>query len=256
MQSEGTKSRRAPAQLSAISLGIVCPMANEEISAAAFVSEVLEKCRQEGFKSVTFFAILDRKSTDQTRNILDNLARRQTDLRVVWAPQNKCVVDAYLVGYHEALTAGCDWVLEIDAGFSHQPSDISQFFTRMREGYDCVFGSRFCRGGSIKESSLRRYLISRGGSIVSNALLGTSLKDMTGGFELFSRSTLQHVLDKGIRSRGPFFQTEIKAYCRRLKVVEVPIQYRGARHQVGSAALKDSFSNLWRLFQLRLQGEL
>jgi dolichol-phosphate mannosyltransferase len=256
MQSEGTKSRRAPAQLSGISLGIVCPMANEEISAAAFVSEVLEKCRQEGFKSVTFFAILDRKSTDQTRNILDNLARRQTDLRVVWAPQNKCVVDAYLVGYHEALTAGCDWVLEIDAGFSHQPSDISQFFTRMREGYDCVFGSRFCRGGSIKESSLRRYLISRGGSIVSNALLGTSLKDMTGGFELFSRSTLQHVLDKGIRSRGPFFQTEIKAYCRRLKVVEVPIQYRGASHQVGSAALKDSFSNLWRLFQLRLQGEL
>jgi dolichol-phosphate mannosyltransferase len=126
----------------------------------------------------------------------------------------------------------------------------------MREGYDCVFGSRFCRGGSIKESSLRRYLISRGGSIVSQALLGTSLKDMTGGFELFSRSTLQHVLDKGIRSRGPFFQTEIKAYCRRLKVVEVPIQYRGASHQVGGAALKDSFRNLWRLFQLRLQGEL
>src|SRR5712692_5724432 len=178
MQSEGTKSRRAPAQLSAISLGIVCPMANAEISAAAFVSEVLEKCRQEGFKSVTFFAILDRKSTDQTRNILDNLARRQTDLRVVWAPQNKCVVDAYLVGYRETLTAGCDWVLEIDAGFSHQPSDISQFFARMREGYDCVFGSRFCRGGSIKESSFRRYLISRAGSIVSNALLGTSLKDM------------------------------------------------------------------------------
>ena len=64
------------------------------------------------------------------------------------------------------------------------------------------------------------------------------------------------MLDKGIRSRGPFFQTEIKAYCRRLKVLEVPIQYRGASHQVGSAALRDSFRNLWRLFQLRLQGEL
>ena len=182
---------RAPAQLSDISLGIVCPMANEENCAAAFVTEVLEKCLQEGFKSVTFFAVLDRKSTDQTRSILDDLATRQTDLRVVWAPQNKSVVDAYLVGYREALMAGCDWVLEIDAGFSHQPSDISQFFVRMREGYDCVFGSRFCRGGSIKESSLRRHLISRGGSIVSNALLGTSLKDMTSGFELFSRATLQ-----------------------------------------------------------------
>ena len=256
METEAANLRRAPTQLSAISLGIVCPMANEEISATAFVSEVLEKCRQERFKSVTFFAILDRKSTDQTRNILDDLATRQTDLRVVWSPQNKSVVDAYLVGYREALMAGCDWVLEIDAGFSHQPSDISQFFARMREGYDCVFGSRFCRGGSIKESSRRRYLISRGGSMVSNALLGTSLKDMTSGFELFSRATLQQVLDKGIRSRGPFFQTEIKAYCRRLKVVEVPIQYRGASHEIGGAALKDSFRNLWRLFQMRLQGEL
>ncbi|HSP63739.1 MAG TPA: glycosyltransferase, partial [Pyrinomonadaceae bacterium] len=159
METEGAKSMRAPAPLSDISLGIVCPMANEENCAAAFVAEVLEKCRQEGFKSVTFFAILDQKSTDQTRKILEHLATLQAGLRVVWAPQNKCVVDAYLVGYHEALLAGCDWVLEIDAGFSHQPSDISQFFARMREGYDCVFGSRFCRGGSIKESSLRRYLI-------------------------------------------------------------------------------------------------
>src|SRR6202158_3630603 len=100
---------RARAQLSDISLGIVCPMANEENSAAVFTSEVLEKCRPEGFKSVTFFAILDQKSTDKTREILDDLATRRSDLRVVWAPQNKSVVDAYLVGYRETLTAGCDW---------------------------------------------------------------------------------------------------------------------------------------------------
>jgi dolichol-phosphate mannosyltransferase len=243
-------------QLSDIRLGIVCPMANEQDCAAAFVSAVLEQCGHRGFKSVTFFAIVDMKSTDPTREVLEDLAGRQSDLLVVWAPENKCMVDAYVVGYREALTAGCDWVLEIDAGFSHQPSDISQFFERMRQGYECVFGSRFCRGGSMKESSFRRYLISRGGTIMSNVLLGTSLKDMTSGFELFSRPALQYVLDKGIRSRGPFFQTEIKAYCRHLKIVEVPIQYRKASHRVGSAALKDSFTNLWRLFQLRLQGEL
>ena len=174
----------------------------------------------------------------------------------MWAPQNKCMVDAYVAGYQQALKAGCDWVLEIDAGFSHQPSDIAQFFKTMREGYDCVFGSRFCRGGSIRDSSLRRYLISRSGSIVSKIVLGTPLGDMTSGFELFSRPTLQYVLDRGIRSRGRFFQTEIKTYCRHLKIVEVPIQYRHASNQVGSAELKDSLRNLWRLFQLRLQGEL
>jgi dolichol-phosphate mannosyltransferase len=241
---------------SGITLGIVCPMANEQDCAAQFVAEVLAQCRREGFKSVTFFAILDRKSVDQTRHILDELAMRESDLRVIWAPQNKCVVDAYVVGYREALNAGSDWILEIDAGFSHQPADISQFFTRMSQGYDCVFGSRFVPGGSIKDSSFRRYLISRGGTILSNVLLGTSLKDMTSGFELFSRATVQYLLDKGIRSHGSFFQTEIKAYCRHLKIAEVPIRYRGASHHVGGAELKDSFSSLWRLFQLRVQGQL
>src|SRR5262249_12624614 len=148
-----------------------------------------------------------------------------------------------------ALDADSDWILEIDAGFSHRPADISQFFARMRKGYDCVFGSRFVPGGSINDSSFRRYLISRGGTLLSNALLGTSLKDMTSGFELFSRATLQYLLDKGLHSHGPFFQTEIKAYCRNLKIVEVPIRYQGASHHVGGAVLKDSFSNLWRLFQ-------
>jgi dolichol-phosphate mannosyltransferase len=154
------------------------------------------------------------------------------------------------------LNAGCDWILEIDAGFSHQPSDIPQFFEKMRQGYDCVFGSRFCEGGTISDSSTKRKLISSGGTILANLLLGTKLKDMTSGFEMFTRDALMEVIKRGIKSRGPFFQTEIKAYCRRLKITEVPIQYRAASHNVGNQALKDSFSNLWRLFRLRLQGQL
>jgi dolichol-phosphate mannosyltransferase len=87
-------------------------------------------------------------------------------------------------------------------------------------------------------------------------MLGTKLKDMTSGFELFTRAALTEVIKRGIKSRGPFFQTEIKAYCRNLRIAEVPIQYRAASHNVGNQALKDSFSNLWRLFRLRLQGQL
>lgn len=242
--------------LSEISLGIVCPMANEEASAVPFVNEVLDQCRSQGFKSVTLFAVLDNKSKDNTRELLENLSKEQAALQVVWAPENRCVVDAYVAGYRQALKASADWILEIDAGFSHQPSDMPPFFARMLEGYDCVFGSRFCRGGQVTDSSFKRYFISRTGTILANSLLGTRLKDMTSGYELFTHRSLQYVLDKGIRSRGPFFQTEIKAYCHRLNIVETPIHYRAATHDIGSSALKDSFSNLWRLFRLRLQGGL
>ena len=221
-----------------------------------FVREVLAHCLSQGFTSVTLFAILDKKSTDRTRELLGDLEDCRNNLQVIWSPENRCVVDAYVVGYKRALEAKCDWILEMDAGFSHQPADLTMFFDKMSQGYDCVFGSRFCPGGSMKESPLARRLISRGGTILSNLLLGTRLKDMTSGFELFARNALQLVVNKGIRSRGPFFQTEIKVYCRNLHIAEVPIQYRAASHNVGSSALKDSFSNLWRLFRLRLQDAL
>lgn len=246
--------RRLP--LSQISLGVVCPMANEEPTAVTFVREVLAHCALPGFKSVTLFVILDQKSTDRTRELLGGLQDCGNNLLVIWSPENRCVVDAYLVGYRKALASECDWILEMDAGFSHQPSDLAGFFNKMSQGYDCVFGSRFCPGGSMTESPLARRLISRGGTVISNLLLGTRLQDMTSGFELFTRHALQLVVNKGIRSRGPFFQTEIKAYCRNLHITEVPIQYRAASYKVGSSALKDSFSNLWRLFRLRLQDAL
>ena len=120
-------------------------------------------------------------------------------LRVVWAPENQCVVDAYVRGYREALIAGVDWILEIDAGFSHQPQDIPQFFDTMLQGYDCVFGSRFMPGGRFSGGSLKRYLISRGGSVLANLVLGTKETDMTSGFELFSRASPGN----GARARHP-----------------------------------------------------
>lgn len=250
--SEPTNER----QTSNINLGIVCPMANERTTAASFVNEVLAQCQSQNFKSITFFAVLDRVSKDGTVELLRDLEKEQPQLQVVWAPENRCVMDAYMRGYREALNAGCDWILEIDAGYSHQPSDIPQFFEKMAEGYACVFGSRFCPGGQITDSSLKRRYISRGGTVLTNALLGTRLKDMTSGFELFSRPVLQELLAKGINSRGHFFQTEIKTYCRSLRVVEVPIHYRAASDSVNNTVLKDAFSQLWRLFRLRLAGDL
>lgn len=251
-----TENREDGSPLSNIKLGIVSPMANEEATAVSFVNAVLAQCAPRGFKSVTFFVVLDHVSRDRTRELLNELKKERPELEVVWSPENRNVVDAYVRGYREALNAGCDWILEIDAGFSHQPSDIPQFFDKMLEGYDCVFGSRFCDGGGISDSSLKRRIISRGGSVLANLMLGTKLKDMTSGFEMFKREALEEVLRKGLHSHGPFFQTEIKAYCRNLRIVEVPIQYQAASHDVNNQALKDSFSNLWRLFRLRLQGQL
>lgn len=248
------KTDTADLQVGDINLGIVCPMANESETAVEFVKAVLAQCN--GFKNVTFFVVIDNVSKDNTLEILKDLQAQQGQLNVIWAPENTCLVDAYVRGYREALNANCDWILEIDAGFSHQPSEIPQFFDKMLQGYDCVFGSRFCKSGSMPDSSLRRRIISNGGTIVANILLGTKLKDMTSGFEMFTRSALEMVLDKGIKSRGHFFQTEIKVHCRRLRIAELPICYRVPSAGVSGSVVKDALQNLFRLFKLRLWGKL
>lgn len=239
---------------STISLGIVCPMANERDTAEDFVRAVLSACP--GFKSVTFFAVLDNVCKDGTVDLLRTLAQTESRLNVVWAPENRCVVDAYVRGYHEALDSGCDWILEIDAGFSHHPDDLPAFFEKMEQGYDCVFGSRFMPGGSMGDSPLKRRIISKGGTLAANLLLGTRLKDMTSGFELFARRALVRVLEIGIQSRGHFFQTEIKTHCRKMNYAEVPIRYTAPSAGVNSSVLRDAARHLFRLFFLRIQGRL
>jgi dolichol-phosphate mannosyltransferase len=229
-------------------------MASEGNNAVQFVRAVLAQCG--GFQQATFFAVLDKVSTDNTRDLLGEFASTEPRLQVVWAPENRCVVDAYVRGYRECLAAGCDWILEIDAGFSHQPEDLPGFFAAMRNGYACVFGSRFMDGGTITDGSLKRTFVSRAGTILANTFLGTRLSDMTSGFELFSREALEMVLARGIQSRAHFFQTEIKTYCRKLKIIEVPIHYRSPSPRLTGSAVADALQQLRQLFCLRLRGQL
>ncbi|HEX8373144.1 MAG TPA: glycosyltransferase 87 family protein, partial [Chthoniobacterales bacterium] len=84
-----------------VSLAIVTPMANEAEGAEAFIKAVLKEC--DGFRNVRHFVVLDNATKDNTREILENFAKTEPRLCVVWAPENRGVVDAYVRGYREAL---------------------------------------------------------------------------------------------------------------------------------------------------------
>src|SRR5229473_5638342 len=160
-----------------IKLGIVTPFANERGNAEDFVAAVLSVCARYSFSRVEMYAVLDNVCTDGTHDILREMAMREPRLQVIWAPENRCVVDAYMRGYRQALQRGNDWILEIDAGFSHDPEQIPLLFSEMANARDCVFGVRFGLPGARFEGGLKRRLISQGGSALSNMLLGTKLGD-------------------------------------------------------------------------------
>jgi len=253
-RAKDTGPARPPKAIREASLGVACPMANEEENCVQFVEATLAACS--GFREVRMFTVLDQVSKDRTQELLEELAEREPRLQVVWAPENRCVVDAYVRGYRAALDAGCDWILEIDAGFSHDPAEAGQFFEKIPKGYDCVFGTRFARGGHIKDGSWKRRIISRCGGLLTNVVLGTRLSDMTSGYELFSREALEMVLAKGIQSKAHFFQTEIKVSCRKLKCAEVPITYRCPSPRLGRKAVGEAFRRLGAMTWDRLRGRL
>src|SRR5207302_9344077 len=168
-------------------------------------------------RGLTHHVVFDRACNDGTIDVLRGLQAKFRHLDLVYAPENRGIVDAYLRDYHAALGGGADWILEIDAGFSHARGEIPRLLNAMAQGYDCVFGSRFCKDGRMLNAPLGRWITSLGGTILSNMLLGTCLSDMTSGFELFKREALEAILSRDILSRGPFFQTEIKAFAHRFE---------------------------------------
>ena len=231
-------------------LAIVCPMANERDTAVRLAQEVVaavERCGE-----TQLFLIFDRASTDGTRELMLEAARHEPRIAVLWAAESRCVVDAYVHGYRAALAGNFDWILEMDAGFSHQPGEIARFIDRAQsDEWDCIFGSRFCAGGAIRKSSLKRRALSWAGTQLSNVLLGTRLRDMTSGFQMFRRAALAGILSTPLQSRGHFFQTEIKYRCRKLRVCEVPITYRAASPSVRFSSIVDALTVLFHLWNQR-----
>lgn len=223
-------------------LGVVVPLGNEEDTIEIFLERV---CRQIQ-ENDRVFCVLDNVSTDGTRGIVEAYGERDARVLLVWAPENRSVVDAYFRGYEAALAANCAWILEMDGGLSHLPEEIPRFLKAMSTGIDFAAGSRFTNGGSHR-GSVYRYLVSRGGTLLANWVLGTRMSDMTSGFECFTHEALQCVVEQGVESRAHFFQTEIRYMLHDWDWIEIPITYANPSKGVGSASLKESLRNLWHL---------
>ena len=225
-----------------VRLAVITPLANEEATVDEFLTRVLAQLGP----SDRFFCVLDNLSRDLTRSKIEAKATDDPRLSLVWAPQCRCVVDAYFAGYRAGLESGARWILEMDGGLSHIPEQIPRFIEVMEKGADYAPGSRFAKGGRF-DGRFTRYLVSKGGTFLSNLMLGTRMKDMTSGFECFSRAAMERVVSRGVRSRAHFFQTEIRHMLRNWNWVEVPITYECPSNSVGGASIKEALKNLWHL---------
>ena len=209
---------------------VVMPVANEEPT----MREVIDKVMALTYDDLYLYPVIDSYSKDRTEEIIRQAEKDYNGrVRCIFYKKSKGLISCYLYGFKCALRDGAEYVIEMDGGGSHDPDSIPQFIEKLDKGYDCVFGSRFVEGGSISNHPLYRRLLSSGGTILSNLFLGTRLKDMTSGFEAFTREVLMNMNLGKFMSKGHMYQTEMRFYCRNYRIVEVPISYIG-----GSSSLK------------------
>ena len=120
---------------------------------------------------------------------------------------------------------GAERIFEMDADLSHDASYLPHFLRLIDQGADLVLGSRYVKGGGVENWGLSRKIISRGGCLYAQTILGLPLRDLTGGFKCFRRSVLETIDLDAVDTKGYGFQIEMtyRVYKLGFKVVELPI---------------------------------
>ena len=197
--------------------------------------------------------VIDDDSPDGTGEIADGLARELDYVDVLHRERKEGLGPAYLAGFRRALADGADLVLEMDCDFSHSPDDVPRLLAAAEEA-DLVLGSRYVPGGSIGNWGLVRRFVSAGGSFYARVLLGSRVRDLTGGFKCYRRQVLETIDLDAIESKGYAFQIETTYRATRagFRVVEVPIHFVD-REEGGSKMSRAIVAEaVWKVPALRL----
>jgi dolichol-phosphate mannosyltransferase len=221
---------------------VVVPTYQERLN----VEEILARLR--AAVPLAHALVVDDASPDGTGDLADAVAAIDPQVHVLHRDGKKGLGVAYLAGFGWALARCYDVVVEMDADGSHQPEQLPRLLAALPDA-DLVLGSRWVPGGSVVNWPWRRRLLSRGGNGYVRRALGIDVRDATGGFRAFRRSTLEGLDLAGVASHGYCFQVDLtwRVVRQGFRVAEVPIEFvertRGASKMSG-AIVREA---LWRV---------
>jgi dolichol-phosphate mannosyltransferase len=199
---------------------VVIPTYNERENLSPIVAAITEQ----GYRVL----VVDDSSPDGTGKLADRIAAGDPLMTVIHRPAKEGLGPAYAAGFDQALGAGAEIIVEMDADFSHDPADLRRLVAAVEEGADMAIGSRYVRGGATPDWPVSRQAISRGGNLYARLMLGLPVKDATAGFRAMRSGALQTLPYRAAEASGYGFQVEMawRAHQHGLTIVEVPITFR------------------------------
>jgi dolichol-phosphate mannosyltransferase len=175
---------------------------------------------------------IDDNSPDGTGALIEDLAKANPKVHGLFRKGKLGLATAYVAGFEWGLAQGFEWIMEMDADFSHDPEHLKEFKQIIEKGEaSAIVGSRYITGGGVSNWSPSRVLLSKMGSIYARIWLRHSISDFTGGFNAWRRDLLIKMNLSGIQSKGYAFQIELKYRALELgaKLVETPIVFKERR---------------------------
>ena len=199
--------------------------------------------------------VVDDNSPDGTGQLADDIAARDPRVHVLHRTGKLGLGSAIVAGFRYAIDQGYDFVLNMDADFSHHPRHLPALVALM-DGCDVAIGSRYVPGGRAVGWSLKRHFMSRSINIYARWLLWLKTRDNSGSYRCYRVSKLKELDLDLIRARGYAFQEEILYRCRRVgcRFAETPIVFEDRRLGLSKINYKETLAALWVIFRLGIDS--
>jgi len=230
---------------------VVIPTYNETENIARLAPVVLEHLPD------AEVLVVDDDSPDGTADVVAALGARDPRIGLLRHGPKIGIGPAYKAGFREALARQPDYVIQMDADFSHPPAMLPEL-VRLAAAHDLVLGSRYVNGITVVNWPIERLLLSYFGNLYVRKILGLPVRDATGGFKCWRRDALRDVGVDRVRSNGYAFQIETtyRAWKHGCSLHEVPILFLDRTTGDSKMTRRIGLEALWIVWWLRTQAAL
>jgi len=234
---------------------VIIPTYNERENVRRIIDTVL---KQDGRIDVL---IVDDGSPDGTGEIVRELEAADSRIHLLERARKMGLGTAYIAGFRWALERDYQYIMEMDADFSHDPSHLPQFLRAIQDA-DLVLGSRYQQGRvTVVNWPITRLILSYSANLYARAVTGLPVWDATGGFKCFRRSVLEAIDLSRVRSNGYAFQIEMsfRAWKRGFRIAEIPIVFvdrTEGTSKMSRSIVREAIWMVWRLRWWAIRGTI
>lgn len=197
--------------------------------------------------------VVDDNSPDGTGQLVKDLMKESDRVHIIEREGKMGLGTAYLAGFKYALDKGYDFIMEMDADFSHNPEEIPNFLKYIQD-YDVVLGSRYIKGVNVVNWPLKRLLLSYFANLYTRIITGMNVKDATGGFKCFRATSLSKINFEEVKSNGYSFQIEMtyRLWKKGARIKEIPIIFVDRLEGESKMSKKIVYEAIFIVWKLKL----